>query len=373
MKFKLFMVTLIAVVFCFGGAALADKTICIGYSTPLTGEHAQYGQMFRKAATMQLEKFNASGQLPGYKVEIKFEDSKSDPKEGRNIAAKFVDDKCIVGVIADFTSTVSMAAGRVYAKAKMPQLSQTASHPDYTKVSKWQFRNITTQAYEGPFMASWAKEGGIKTVGIIGVQNDWGISAVTNFEKAFKAGGGKVVAVEYFNPGVRDYRAILTKINRQNPDAIYICVMYEAGALLMQQVKQLGMKCKVYATSPLYSPKFLKLAGDDANGLYLSTTFMVDSPEPHVKDFVTKFEKKYNVKPNMFAAQAYDAAGIMLAAIVRALKDGKITRSELRDELAATTDYPGVTGATSFDKETREPSKVLARMRVLDGKFVLAK
>lgn len=353
-----------------GTASAADK-ICLGYSLPLTGEHAQYGEVFRNSAKLRLAAFNQSGVLP-VEVEIKYEDSKSDPKEARNIATKFLDDECIVGVIGDFTSTVSMAAGRVYAKGKMPQLSQTASHPDYAKVSKYQFRNITTQAFEGPFVANWANEMNFKTFAIISIQNDWGISVAENFAAAVKANGGKVTSIEYFNPGMRDYRSILTKISRDKPEVIYAGMMYEEGAMLMQQVKQLGIQSTIFATSSVYSPKTLELAGDAANGLYLSTTFMPTSPEPHVQNFVKEYEAAYEASPNMFAAQAFDAVGIMLEAVVRAYNnDPKVTRESVRDELAATKDFKGVTGSTTFDPETREPVKSLARMQVKDGSFAL--
>ncbi len=351
--------------------AMSQDSICIGYSLPLTGEHAQYGDVFRNSAKLRLEEFNGSGRIPAT-VTITFEDSKSDPKEAINIANKFLDDECIVGVVGDFTSTVSMAAGRVYAKGGMPQLSQTASHPDYVKVSTWQFRNITTQAYEGPFVADWTKDMGFGTYGIIAIQNDWGISAAENFKKAVEENGQKIVSIEYFNPGARDYRSILTKISRKKPDVIYACMMYEEGAMLMQQVQQLGIESTIFATSSLYSPKLLELAGDTANGLYLSTTFMPTSPEPHIKKYVETYQAAYGSEPNMFAAQAYDAVGIMLDAVARAYeKDPSVTRAAVRDALAGTSEYPGVTGATSFDPETREPVKSLARMQVKNLQFEL--
>jgi branched-chain amino acid transport system substrate-binding protein len=370
---RILLPALTAAVFSMGltTAAMAEDKICIGYSLPLTGEHAQYGEVFRNSAKLRLADFNESKVIP-VEVEIKYQDSKSDPKEARNIATKFLDDDCIVGVLGDFTSTVSMAAGQVYAKGKMPQLSQTASHPDYAKVSEYQFRNITTQAFEGPFVANWANEMGYKTFGVISIQNDWGISVADNFAAAVKANGGKIESIEYFNPGTRDYRAILTKISRKNPDVIYAGMMYEEGAMLMQQVKQLGIKSAIFATSSVYSPKTLELAGDAANGLFLSTTFMPTSPEPHIQQFVTQYESTYGSSPNMFAAQAYDATGIMLEAIVRAYnKNPKVTREMVREELAATTDFPGVTGSTTFNPETREPVKSLARMQVKDVEFEL--
>lgn len=348
--------------------AAQNKPVVIGYQLPVTGEHSQYGAVFRNSATMALEAFNKSGKLP-VPVEIRYEDSKSDAKEGVNIAKKFVDDKDIVGVMGDFTSTVSMAAAQVYKDAGMPQLSQTASHPDYVKISKWQFRNITTQAQEGPFNAAWAIANGKKKFAVVSIQNDWGRSVAENFEAAVKANGGEVVETEYFNPGVRDFRSILTKVNRTRPDAIYVGMFYEEGAIFMQQRRQLNVQTPVYATSAAYSQKLIELGGESVDGLFLATTFMVTSPEPNVKAFVDEYQRRYQSEPNQFAAQAFDATNIMLAAIVRAWPN--LTRESLRDSLAHTKDFPGVTGVTTFDPETREPSKTLARMEVRDGKFML--
>ncbi len=372
MKMKSVVLALVAlVVLVAAPAARAEKTIVLGYSLPLTGSHAKYGEVFRNAAELQLEKFNASGKLNGATVDIVYEDSKSDPKEAINIARKFIDDDRIVGVLGDFTSTVSMAAGRVYGSEGMPQLSQTASHPDFNKIGEYQFRNITTQAFEGPFVAKWATGLGYKKFAIVAIQNDWGISAAENFAQGLKDLGGEVTDIEYFNPGNRDFRSILTKIGRDKPEAIYLCMMYEEGAMILQQRKQLGIEIPVFGTSSLYSPKLLELAGDAANGVYLSTTFMPDSPEANVVEFVTEYKKRYGADPSMFAAQAYDAVGIMLDSIAKVGPD--VTRQSLRDALAATKDYPGVTGSTSFDPETREPVKGLARMRIEDGAFHLVK
>lgn len=93
----------------FAGTAFAADPIKIGYQLPLTGNTAQYGQDFKTAAEIALDRFNASGKLP-VKVEIVYEDSRSDAKEGVAIARKFVDDEKIVGVLGDFTSGVSMPA-----------------------------------------------------------------------------------------------------------------------------------------------------------------------------------------------------------------------------------------------------------------------
>lgn len=351
-----------------GAAFAADREVVIGYQLPLTGDKAHYGEVFRNSAQLQLEKFKADGGIPGLSVTIRFEDSKDDPKEALAIANSFVDDPKVIGVLGDFASTPSMAAGEIYGRAGVPQLSQTASHPDFIKVSPWQFRNITTQAAEGAFNAAWVVENGVKSASVIAVQNDWGMSAAENFVKTFEEKGGTVKSTEYFNPGTRDFRPILTKIARANPDVIYLGLFYEEGAAILQQARQLGIKSAFYSASPLYSPKLIELAGEAANGLKLSTSFLPDSPSPVVQQYVTAYKQRYGTTPNMFAAQAYDATGIILAALKAAGPEA--SRETLREALAKTTDYPGVTGTTSFDPQTREPAKKLARLHIENGAYI---
>jgi len=347
----------------------ADKVVAIGYQAPFTGEFAQYGLIFRNSANQAVDEFNKAHRLPGVKVELKFEDSKGDAKEGVNIARKFSEDPSIVGVIGDFSSTVSIAAGKVYAETHVPQLSQTASHPDFVKISPWQFRNITTQAYEGPYVAQWVKDSGVKKVAVVAIQNDWGQSAAKNFADGFTSKGGEVTSIEYFNPGTRDFRSIITKIARQKPDAVYLSLFYEDGAAFLQQRAQLGLKGKIFGASSLDEKKLIDLAGKTAESLKLSTSFDINSTAPEVKQYVTKYRSLYNSEPTQFSGQAYDATNILLNAIVKA-GGADATRAKVRDALAETKDFPGVTGKTTFDPVTREPAKSLTRLEVKNGQFV---
>ncbi|WP_321337203.1 ABC transporter substrate-binding protein [uncultured Cohaesibacter sp.] len=350
-------------------ASQAADSIKIGYQLPLTGNTAQYGQDFKDAAEIALAKFNASGQID-VPVEIIYEDSRSDAKEGVTIARKFVDDDEIVGVLGDFTSTVSMAAAQVYKRSGMVQLSQTASHPDFAKISKWQFRNITTQNQEGAVNAQWMIDQGIKKVAVIAEQTDWGQSVVKGFADPFKELGGEVVYTEFFNRGLADFRSIITKIEDKKPEAVYTGFFYEDGAQFLKQVAQLNADIPVYSTSAAYNDKLIELAGDAADGLKLTATFLPTRKDANVQEFVTEWKKTHDNAPGQFPAQAYDAVNIMLAAVAKAYPD--VTRESLRDAVAATKDFPGVTGNTSFD-ENGEPVKELTKAMVKDGVFVEVK
>ena len=353
-------------------ARAQGRTIAIGYMLPLTGEFSQYGERFRNSATMALDAFKAANRLPGATLVIRYEDTRSDPRESVNVARKFVDDREIVAVMGDFTSSASMAAAQVFKDAGMPQLSQTASHPDFVKISPWQFRNITTQAQEGPMLAAWMDENKLKRIAVIAIQNDWGQSVASNFNAKVQAQGGSIITTEFYNPGTRDFRAILTKIARERPDGVYLGMFYEDGAALLQQRRQLGMRMPFYGTGSLYEPRLVELAGKEAvEGLRISTTFAADSDEPNVKAYVEEYTRRYGAPPNAFSAVAFDAVNIVLDAIVRAWPD--VTRARVRDEIAKTKDFPGVTGITTFDPETREPDKHMARMEVRDGRFVVVR
>jgi branched-chain amino acid transport system substrate-binding protein len=352
---------------CSGTAFAQQPTYRIGYQLPLTGNTAQYGQDFKNAAEIAMARFAAANKP--FKVEIVYEDSRSDAKEGVTIARKFVDDKAIVGVLGDFTSGVSMASGQVYKEAGMPQLSQTSSHPDFLKISHWQFRNITTQVQEGQLNAEWMYARGFRKVAIISEQTDWGQTVVSNFADNFKRLGGTVTQAEFFNRGLADFRPIITKIARDRPDAIYAGFFYEDGAQFLKQSKQLGAAVPVHSTSAAYNQQLISLAGADAEGMFLTATFLPSNPAPHVQEFVAAWKAKTNAgEPGQFPAQAFDAVNILFAALERAHGKGTVTRATVRDELAATKDFPGVTGVTTFDVN-REPAKQLVKATVKGGVF----
>ena len=118
-------------------------------------------------------------------------------------------------------------------------------------------------------------------------------------------------------------------------------------------------------TGALYSSELIKLGGSAVEGLYLTVSFFPDDPKPVVQDFVKSYQAKYNKLPTQFAAQAYDAANL----IIEALKKGATDRKTLRDNLAGIKDFPGVTGNTTFDAN-RDVNKTMSRLVIKDGKYI---
>lgn len=177
------------------------------------------------------------------------------------------------------------------------------------------------------------------------------------------------MSAEFYNPGTRDFRSIITKTARNRPDAFYLVQFYEDGASLLQQLRQLGVRKPLYATSSLVEEQLIKLAGPAAEGVKLPSSFSLTTSSPVAQTYIAQYRDRFHTDPNLFSAQAYDATNIVLDAIVKGGGAGA-TRQSVRDALAQTKDFPGVTGATTFDPVTREPSKQQERLEIKNGAFV---
>jgi branched-chain amino acid transport system substrate-binding protein len=362
---------LLALITLAGGgapAAWAADPIHIGLSAPLTGNFAEYGQLFQKAIDLGVEWINAGGGVQGRPIVIVVGDSRADPKEAAALAQKFTSDPRIVAEIGDFSSTACLAAQPIYDRAGMVQLSPTASHPGFAPGSPWSFGIVGTQAGEGPFMARYAVQKlGKKKIAVLHINNDWGIVSKDLFVKAVKEMGADVIAVESYFETDKDFTGVLTKLRGQKPDLLYIPSFYNEAALINKQREKLGWTdVAMMGPGSLYSPKLLEIGGDSVNGLYTSAAFFPKDPQPEVQKFVKGFEAKYKATPNMFAAVAYDAVNLLAFVMAKTGTD----RKAIRDELARVRDYPGVTGRITFT-ERRDVVKEYRQLLIRNGDFTL--
>jgi branched-chain amino acid transport system substrate-binding protein len=342
--------------------------IHIGLSAPLTGNFAEYGQLFQKAIDLGVEWINASGGVQGRPIVMIVGDSRADPKEAAALAQKFTSDKRIVAEIGDFSSTACLAAQPIYDRAGMVQLSPTASHPGFAPGSPWSFGIVGTQAGEGPFMARYAVQKlGKKRIAVLHINNDWGIVSKDLFIKAAREMGADVIAVESYFETDTDFTGVLTKLRGQKPELLYIPSFYNEAALINKQRERLGWTdVTMMGPGSLYSPKLLEIGGDSVNGLYTSAAFFPKDPQPEVQKFVKGFEAKYKATPNMFAAVAYDAVNLLAFVMAKSGTDHKA----IRDELAKVRDYPGVTGKITFT-ERRDVVKEYRQLVIRNGDFTL--
>ena len=338
-----------------GGAFAQEPTgepIFLGVSGPLTGPNAQYGAQWKQGFDLALDQINGSGGIKGRPLRYIFEDTQSDPKQTVAVAQKFVADKRIVAELGDFSSPASMAASPIYQRAGLLQFGLTNSHPDFTKTGDFIWSNSVSQAEEQPLNAAFAvKRLGFKRIAILHLNTDWGRTSKDHFAAAAKELGAEIVATEGYLPEEKDFRSTLVRVRDANPNGIFLESYYADAALIARQARQTGLTVPIAAASSIYSPKFVELGGDAAEGVFTSSRFFPEDPRPEVQAFVTAFKAKYGKEPDAFNSYAYDTM-ILFGQVLR--ETPNLERKTIRDTLAKVKDVPSVVyGKATFDPQSR--------------------
>jgi len=367
---SILVVLILAGAIAGAGPADAAGEVKVGLSAPLTGDWAEYGNDFKRSVSMVIDKVNKEGGINGRKIELVIADSRGDAKESVLIAEKFVADPDIIAQIGDFSSSSTMAAAPVYEQAKMVQISPTASHQDWTKKGEFMFRVVATQGYEGPYNAHWAvNDLKKKKIATIYINNDWGVDANKYFVGEARKHGAEIVAEEAFTPGEKDFSAILSKLKRLEPELVYMPTFYADFTAIMNQAERARFKPTVLANSSLFSVKTLEMGGKAVEGTMIPVNYFSSDPRPAAQNFTKDYKALYGADPNQFAALAYDAAGLLMAALKAV---GTDSRAKVREGLLGLKGYEGATGPITY-AEGRDPAKQLVRIMIKDGQWVLYK
>ncbi len=328
----------------------AEEPVVVGVSGPLTGQYAQYGADWRRGFDLAVEEVNGSGGISGRPLAYRFEDTQSDPRQAVAVAQKFVADPAVVAEFGDFSSAASMAASPIYQRGKLVQFGFTNSHPDFTKGGTYMWSNAPNQADDMPVLAEYAGKLGLKKLGVALINSDWGRTSKDLFTAAATKHGMGVVAAEAYLPNEQDFRSLLVRLRDAGPDGLVLVSYYPDGALIVRQARDAGLKQAVVAAGSVYSPKFLELAGDAAEGVYTNTTFFPDDPRPLVQRFVAAYRAKLGGVPGFYVARGYDAM-TLIAAVMRQFG---ATRAGVHNGLLAVRDVPSVLfGTVTFDPDTR--------------------
>jgi branched-chain amino acid transport system substrate-binding protein len=334
-----------------GTTAVADEVVKIGHVAPLTGGIAHLGKDNENGARLAIEEINAKGlTIGGQKItlQLEAEDDANDPRTATQVAQRLVDDN-VVAVIGHLTSGASIPASKIYSDAGIVQISPSATNPAYTLQGfKTTYRVVGTDAQLGPALAKYAANGlKVKSVAIVDDATAYGQGLANVFEQTAKSLGLNVVSHDATNDKAVDFRAILTKIKGENPDAIMYGGSDDTGGPFAKQAKQLGVRAKILSGDGMCSDKLSDLAGDAADNVVCSEAGIPLERMTDGKAFQAKYEKRFGQPIQIYAPFAYDAVYIVVDAMKRAQS---VDKAKI---LAAmpTTDYTGVIGETTFDSK----------------------
>lgn len=347
-------------------------TIKIGHYASLTGETATFGTESDEGVKLAMKEINAAGGVLGKQIEVETQDDQSKPEEAKTVATKFAADEKIVAVIGEVASTRSMAAAPVFQRAGIPMVSPSSTNEKVTQEGEYIFRVCFIDNFQGKVMAEYAANDlKAKKIAIMREQtSDYSVGLSDVFTKEFKKLGGTITADASFKSSDTDYRSQLAKA--KDADAIFVPAYYNTVGTIARQARELGIKAPLLGCDGWDSPTLVEGAGGAGKALegsYFSNHYSKDDKAPRVQDFVKTYTAEYGHAPSGLAALGYDAMKIVALAIKTA---GSADRAKIKDALAQTKDFPGVTGNITIDAN-RNASKPAVVLQIQGTNFAYKK
>jgi branched-chain amino acid transport system substrate-binding protein len=362
-----FALAIVVVMGC-GKKDPAKSEIAIGEYSSMTGTTATFGQSTDQAIRLAVDEINQAGGVLGRSIHLYLEDDQSRPEEAATAATKLINQNHVVAMLGEVSSSRSLAAAPICQANRVPMVSPSSTNPRVTRIGDYIFRVCFIDTFAGGVMAKFAARSlKVRRVAVLtDIRNDYSVGLHTFFRDEFRRLGGEIVAEQSYSEGDSDFHAQLTQIKSATPEAIYIPGYYTEVGTIARQARELGIRVPLLGGDGWDSPKLWEIGGEALDGCYLANHYSVDDPSPAVRRFVDEYKKRYKTAPDALAALGYDAARILFEAMRRA---GTTSPEKVRDALARTKDFPGVTGVITLNAD-RNPVKSAVVLRVENGKFV---
>jgi branched-chain amino acid transport system substrate-binding protein len=362
----------------------------VGVYGSLTGNDADFGQSTRKGVELALEELRtrSEGKIGGLPVRLVIEDDQGKAEEAATVVQKLINQDRVFAVLGEVASGRSLAAAPICQNAGVPMISPSSTNPKVTQVGDFIFRMCFIDPFQGTVMAKFAAQNlKLKKVAILkDVGQEYSVGLSEFFTNSFKELGGEVVIDQAYSGRDQDFRAQLTAIKARNPQAIFLPGYYNEAGLIARQARELGLKQPILGGDGWESDQLIGIGGESLEGCYYSNHFATDNPDPNLQTFLGRYRERHGMDPNAIGGLAYDAASVLFGCLEQMSKDdpqafaalgsakaGTPERQEacrkLRDRIAATRDYPGVTGKITLD-ENRNASKPAVVIEIKGGKKV---
>lgn len=368
----------VSAVFCFIFSIGIFLTSCnksgtdminIGEYESLTGSEATFGQSSHNGLVLAVEEVNNSGGLLGKKINLITEDNQGKPSETQTVVQKLINRDKVVAVIGEVASSRSKAGAPICQAAKVPMITPASTNPEVTTIGDYIFRVCFIDPFQATVMSKFAINSMkvTKIALLIDQKNAYSTGLADNFRQVYTGMGGQIVEEQRYSAGDKDFKAQLTAIKAKNPEAIFIPGYYTDVNLISIQAREIGLTCPLFGSDGWESEKLTEGKAKDAlEGSFFSTHVSADDPSPLIQNYIKKYKAKYNKEPDAMSFLAYDAGMILFDAIKKA---NSTEGEKIKNELAKTKDFPGVTGVITINGQ-RNAVKPAVVLEIKNGKFV---
>ena len=344
---KYLLVAAVGVAACSASLSGQADAIKVGFNVPLTGFAAADGKSARIGAELAVEQVNAAGGINGKNLELVIYDDQASPKESAPLAAKLITQDDVVAGISGSYSGATRAAATIYQENGTPYISAYAVHPDITRSGEYVFRTSFMGEVQGRAGAKLVGEMmGKKRVSVITLANDFGKSLEAGFKEKASEYGIEILGEYDYSIKDREFGPIVSKVKAESPDAIYASGYFFTAGPLVTQLREAGVTVPIIGQEGYDGEMFIKIAGDAAEGVIITTSLDRDSNDPLAQAFITGFQAKSGYPADMVSASTHTAVLVLAEALKQVDPNDK---AALRQAIASTS-INAATGNISFNK-----------------------
>jgi branched-chain amino acid transport system substrate-binding protein len=332
--------------------------IKIGFTAPMTGAGAFYGQQAYWGAQMAFDEINAKGGVLGRQLTLIVEDHRGAPAEAVSAVEKLINIDQVCLIIGTFFSSPTLAVMPIVEKAGVVLIDPVASSPliynqTGARGNKWVFKPNPSDTLMVKALAKFIFDvKGYRSISLIAEDTDFGRGVVNTLEVEAAKYGVKVLSKDFVERGATDFTAVLTKIKGLKPDAIGLGITGTAQIeLIVKQSKELGIRVPLSGRYDMFAPELKPfIEAGEAEGFNTVTPYSPLYEGGRNPDFVKAFRARTGQEPHWNAFLAYEAAYIVAKAIEKA---GSDDRSAIRSAMEG-LEYESVTGLKlKFDQNNQ--------------------
>ena len=305
-----------------------------------------------------------------HRVELVVEDTGNTPEGGARATLELINQHQVVALIGSNTSLNAIPEAEIAGAAGVPIITPSATHPETTAGKRCSFRVAFTDPQQSRALARVAAEDlGTPPAAILYDAADaYSRDLAAEFRRAYEAEGGRLVAEESYTTGDRDFRPQLERIRQSRAGALFLPNFRGDVEPQIRQARQSGIDATFLGADAWLVPS---LAGiPEAEGSYAVTHWQADggADRAEARRFVERYRAAYGEDPLPPAANAFDAAGLLL----RAIRDGGSAEpASICEQLSLLDGYRGVTGTLGFRGRDGDPRKPVLIVAIRDGRVVL--
>jgi branched-chain amino acid transport system substrate-binding protein len=343
----------------------------IGVIVAQSGKAQYYGESVIRGAQLAVEEINQHGGVLGRRLQLAIFNNKSTALSARQAATKAVYRR-VVSVVGAVWSTHSLAVAPVLQKHEIPMISPGSTAPEVTRTGHFIFRTCYTDDFQGKLMADFAfKSTGYRRAAVLtNISETYSKILAHYFSTNFILNGGEVIFEGGYKGSATDYLDILQPLTSLKPEVVFVPGYSQDSGLIIKQARKLGINA-VFMGGDAWETAIADYAGAALEGSYFSTFWHPNVPYPKSRAFMVRFTSIYGKgKTSTYAPLAYDAVWLLKDAIQRS---NSLEPKKIRNALAATQDFQGITGHYSFDAYGNPINKGASILKFKDGCWVFYK